>query len=295
MGIGVLVSSVLTAGAGETTLSQSLRSDPRTRILASLDLLAQTSTGKALLEKAVRFWGLSEPRELKKYIIPGRVSRTDAVLTRHYQPDTGKEVRERSVKVILRLDQSLSESALDLAHELTHATSQPSWDPYDPGLTVGRYIHAALESEGGEIDAVEHECKTAREFVVQLGLRVSRCDRYIKGSSVERVAIQKDFYRVGESLRDVKSKLRDECQLFPNLSSDEPELYSATGGAPYPVALIREYEELNRVACENMRKREQTEESGRSPASLSMLRARCQETHGYSSTRTTPNQNTTED
>lgn len=227
--------------------------------------------------------------------MPGRVSRTDAVLTRHYQPDTGQEVRERSVKVILRIDQALAESALDLAHELTHAVNEPSWDPYDPALTVGRYIQAALEADGGEIDAVEHECKTAREFVVNLGLKISRCDRYIRGASVERSAIQKDFYRVGEAVGDVKSRLQDESKLFPFLSGDEPELYSATGSAPYPVALIREYEELNRVACENVRRRAQgaSEDAGRSPASLTMLKTRCQESHRFSSRSLNPVENLT--
>jgi hypothetical protein len=234
----------------------------------AIELLDRVPSGKRVLLRAMDFWNETSHDGLLRHLAYGPVSRTDAVLTRHYHPETGNEVRERYVTVILRKDQPLAEVAMDLAHELTHATTSPTWDPYDPKLTPARYMHAALEASGGEIDAVFTECEVAVSFKQDLDLRSSRCDRYLvlRGSdnelSVDRGKIQADFYRVGRWETFVRSKLGEDATLFPLLSPRAPELYSATGGAPYPVALMREYEELNRVACENVRKR------SRAPASI---------------------------
>jgi hypothetical protein len=162
--------------------------------------------------------------------------------------------------------------AMDLAHELVHATTPPTWDPYDPTLTAGKYMHAALEANGGEIDAVFAECEVAVDLKRDLDIRSNRCDRYLvltgleNKLSVDRTKIQGDFYRVGKWENYVRTRLGKETGRFPLLSTKEPELYSATGSAPYPVALMREYDELNRVACENARKRG----DGRSPASITV-------------------------
>jgi hypothetical protein len=234
----------------------------------AIELLDRVPAGKRALLRALEFWNETSHDGLLRHLAYGPVSRTDAVLTRHYHPETGNEVRERYVTVILRKDQPLAEVAMDLAHELTHATTSPTWDPYDPKLTPARYMHAALEASGGEIDAVFAECEVAVGFKQDLDLRSNRCDRYLvlRGAdnelAVDRGKIQSDFYRVGRWDTFVRSKLREDVALFPLLSARAPELYSATGGAPYPVALMREYEELNRVACENVRKR------SRAPASL---------------------------
>ena len=238
----------------------------------AIALLDKTPAGKRILTRAENFWNETTRDGLLKHLAYGPVSRTDAVLTRHYHPDTGEEIRERFVTVILRKDQALMDVAMDLGHELTHATTPPTWDPYDPKLTAGRYMHAALEANGGEIDAVFTECEIAVDFKRDLDLRTSRCDRYLVLSgtenklSVDRVKIQMDFYRVGHWEPFVRTRLGKETGRFPLLSTKEPELYSATGGAPYPVALMREYDELNRVACENVRKRG----DARSPASVTV-------------------------
>jgi hypothetical protein len=234
----------------------------------AMELLDRTASGKRVLLRAMEFWNESSHEGLLRHFAYGPVSRTDAVLTRHYHPDTGQEVRERYVTVILRKDQPIVEVAMDLAHELMHATTAPTWDPYDPKLTPAKYMHAALEASGGEIDAVFTECQVAVDFKRDLDLRSTRCDRYLilRGDdnelAVDRAKIQGDFYRVGRWEGFVRGRLGDDAALFPLLSSRAPELYSATGGAPYPVALMREYEELNRVACENVRKR------SRAPASV---------------------------
>ena len=242
-----------------------------------LDYLNRVPSGKALLTRAQTYWGVAQLSDLKKHLRAGDVSRTDAVLSRHYNPSTGEEVRERQVTVILKLDQPLEDIVLDLAHELTHAVSDPSWDPYDPKLTPGKYVWASLEAPGGEIEAVVQECQVALE-ISQIGTarESSRCNRYQQLNShhewiVDIGAVRKDFYRVGRFLSAVKKRLGGELTQFPDLSGKSPELYSATGSAPYPLALIREYDELNRTACENVRKRINAHRD-RSPASLKKVK-----------------------
>jgi hypothetical protein len=238
----------------------------------AITLLDKVPAGRQILSRAEMFWGETSRDGLLKHLAYGPVSRTDAVLTRHYHPDTGEEIRERFVTVVLRRDQALMDVAMDLGHELTHATTPPTWDPYDPKLTAGKYMHAALEATGGEIDAVFTECEIAVDFKRDLEMGTSRCDRYLVYSGkdnhlrVDRTRIQMDFYRVGHWEPFVRSRLGKETDNFPLLSTKEPELYSATGGAPYPVALMREYDELNRVACENVQRRG----NGRMPASVNV-------------------------
>lgn len=249
-----------------------IKTEPAKAARDAIALLDRVPTGKRILTRAETFWNETTREGLVKHLAYGPVSRTDAVLTRHYHPDTGEEIRERFVTVILRKDQAMMDVAMDLAHELTHATTPPTWDPYDPGLTAGKYMHAALEANGGEIDAVFTECEVAVDLKRDLDLRSTRCDRYIQLSgadnhlTVDRTKIQGDFYRVGHWEPYVRARLGKETEHFPLLSTKEPELYSATGSAPYPVALMREYDELNRVACENVRKRT----DGRSPASANV-------------------------
>jgi hypothetical protein len=242
-----------------------------------LDLLNRTPTGQALITRAQKYWGVTQLSDLKKHLRAGEVSRTDAVLSRHYNPSTGEEIRERQVTVVLKLDQPIEDIVLDLAHEFTHAVSAPSWDPYDPKLTPGKYIWASLEASGGEIDAVVQECQVALEISQLVNSQDStRCSRYHQLNSnhdwvIDVQSVRKDFYRVGKFLSTVKKRLGEEMAQFPELSGKSPELYSATGSAPYPLALIREYDELNRTACENVRKRVESQSgalSNRSPASV---------------------------
>jgi hypothetical protein len=284
-----------------TTLNSALaagpKSEPAKVARDAIALLDRVPSGKRILTRAENFWKENSREGVLRHLAYGPVSRTDAVLTRHYHPETGEEVRERFVTVVLKKDQALLDVAMDLAHELTHATTPPTWDPYDPLLTPGRYMHAALEAAGGEIDAVLNECEVAVDFKRDLDLRSTRCDRYIvltgneNRMTVERSKIQADFYRVGHWEPFVRTQLGKETARFPLLSVKEPELYSATGGAPYPVALMREYEELNRVACENVRKRGMS----RAPASVGTKGASSSSTLGercrgmsFSSAQTKP-------
>jgi hypothetical protein len=258
-------------------------SSPAGSVSDVVQALGRTDSGKLLLDRARTVWGEERTSNensddvILRKIQFGLVSKTDAVLTRHYQPETKAESRTRTVTVILKKNETLLDQVLDLAHELIHALAPPSWDPYDPSLSPGRYIYALLEKKGGEIEAVSSECQVAGEIEAIFGLPTKRCDRYfdrvdaarapasLKDSQtsasrtersakvqVNRLKIQRDFYRVGKWNFLVKAKLKDEAKMFPLLSQMEPELYSATGRAPYPAALLREYEEITQVACTNV-------------------------------------------
>ena len=227
------------------------------------------------------------PESLRERFRWGDASRTDAVLTRHYDSETGQETRERKVTIYLRRGQPMEEMMLDLAHELVHATSRPAWDPYDPKLTAAEYIRVAIEGAGGEVEAVQAECRVSLELFttrVAGGARLdaektksldSRCTRY--GGSLAMDVIRKDFYRVGRWNTELQSRLGEGARkLLPLLSSEKPSLYSSTGGAPYPVALLEEYRQMTTVACENSRRRAATlaedgDSSLRSPASVSEI------------------------
>lgn len=224
--------------------------------------LGSTPTGAQLLKVAQKKWKLKAVSELTAVVDWGETSRTDAILTRHYDPSTGEEVREKTVVIYLRQDQAIGASVLDLAHELTHGTTEQTWDPYDPKLTAEGYIRAGIEGAGGEVEAVWNECRVSAELEQAGGEAIpgDRCGRYIVGKTVDRGMILKDFYKVGESLSGFLKELNvsgrsPASSPFPELSDETPTLISSTWNQPYPLALFREYEELTRLACANTTRR----------------------------------------
>ncbi len=240
----------------------------RNRILDAFQVLDEVPSGKDILDRAAKRFDAPDRNSLLKVFKWGTVSRTDAILTRHYNPKTGAEVRERKVQVILREGEGLDDLVLDVAHELTHAISSPDWDPYDPALTPARYIQATIEGEGGEVDAVSTECRVSLELAQRFGTSAHRCGRYRAGTAgIERAKVMKDFYRVGRWQREISQKLGGDAETFPLLSGEAPMLYSSTGNAPYPISLIREYEEITQIACDNSKKRLDLLSPTRAPAS----------------------------
>jgi hypothetical protein len=262
------------ASAAPDASDQEAASSKDHRIERALDILYHVPSGRALLGRAQAFWKLARPQDLQAKFKWGEASKTDAVLTRHFNPRTGAESRERQVTIYLREGQKLDDLVLDIAHELVHATSRPGWDPSDPRLTPGKYIFAAIEGEGGEVQAVAMECRVGFEVHDRFGAAASgaeRCDSYVPDSSdtdePDPELIRRDFYRVGKWSKELSQKLGSELTLFPLLSHEAPKLYSSTGNAPYPVALYREFEEITQIACENSRKRAEADPD-RAPAAL---------------------------
>jgi hypothetical protein len=231
------------------------------RISQALVDLSRIPTGEALIQKALHVWNLETAADLLVKFKSGDASRTDTVLTRHYNPKTGLEERDREVIIYLRENQSRLELALDMAHEMVHATARPAFDPYDPSLTPGKYIWSALEGEGGEVDAVLLECKAGLELAKQFNEPLKRCRNYLSQSSgieskeLDRERVRKDFYQVGKWHKTLSQQLKRELAFFPLLSTETPKLYSSTGHAPYPAALMNEFMEINETACKNSQKR----------------------------------------
>jgi hypothetical protein len=252
-----------------------------------LEWVQKTPTGSRLIQEFKDQKKVVSSEELAQWVLKGRVSKTDAVLIRHYQASTGEETREKLVTVYYNPDQPLEEVIFDLVHELYHATAQPLWDPYDPELTVESYIKNSIEGKGGEALAVQAECQAYLELKSKYKLKSRRCDRYILNQKVAYQTILEDFYRVGGALGELKKNKVDLSQ-FPFLKSEKVKLYSATGNSPYPVSLLREYKALTEVACENTLKRSKSQKS-RSVASVDLkflrqnerlLEKRCQAPQG---------------
>lgn len=250
------------------------------RVRAAMVRLKRTPTGQALLTQALKKWAEPSEDQLLAHIEPAETSRTDATLTRHWDPKTGKERMERTVSVYLRSDQEPDDLLLDLAHELTHAVSRSDWDPYDPDLTAVKYIRNAIEGEGGEVAAVMTECQVALEVQTQTGVSSARCLRYRDArGKIDRQEVTLDFYRVGSWKKALAESLGSDLGAFPLISTDRPKLFSSTGQAPYPNSLLDEYRQINRIACDNSRRRIQNG-SRRSPATASaantFLTRRCE-------------------
>ena len=108
--------------AGKAPLSEGASSRDEALLEEAIAALASSPTRRSVL-KAARKRG-----DLASIIQWGNVSRTDALLTRHFQPESGEERRSRRVTVILRRGQGFTDLVLDLAHELTHASAGATWD-----------------------------------------------------------------------------------------------------------------------------------------------------------------------
>jgi hypothetical protein len=230
--------------------------DQKTRALTdALAVLEKTKHGRELIAAVERRMDLHSSAELIALFHWGEASKTDAVLTRKFNPRSGKEQRERLVSIILKKDQAPEDLVLDIAHELTHAGSGPNWDPYDPELTAGKYIFTAIEGVGGEIDAMVSECIVGAELGIASGPSASRCERYAKDGSIDREKVKADLYKVGKWKRELIRRLGLEAEIFPLMSEAKPQLYSSTGRAPYPIALLSEFQDITDIACENSRKR----------------------------------------
>lgn len=246
------------------------------RLRDALEILIRTTAGRAVVARAQRYWKAEFPERILDHLRWGKASKTDAVITRYYNTATGEERRERQVVVFLKAEQRLDDLVLDLAHELVHATTRPAWDPYDPELTPARYIHNAIEGEGGEADAVEAECRVSLELRARFGTSSLRCEEYAtERGTLDRTRILSDFYRVGRWHAELDRRFGSELKRFPLLSGRAPRLFSSTGQTPYPVALSREYDEITDIACRNARKRRALASRSASGAQEAFLKSRC--------------------
>jgi len=239
----------------------------------SIRILEQSSAGRSLIQSAE----IQIQKPIRSVIVDDRISHTDAVISRTYDPVNHIERKERRVSIHLNVFQDPVLRALDLAHELSHASASPAWDPYDPQLSLIRYIQIAIEGEGGEALAVQSECLVAMELESKFEVPSHRCDRYIRRMNtigLDRVLIKEDFYRVGGSYEAFQEILGESIRLFPALSSKRPVFISSTGNAPYPVALAKEYLGITESACKNTLRRIQSRQM-MEPHEKDLIERRC--------------------
>ena len=248
--------------------TSAIAEEKQNRMTESFSLLKKCPFGRTLIQKAKRRLAAKTDSELIALFRSSSVSKTDATLTRQFNPETGEEFRKRDVTIYLRAEQNINDLVLDMAHELAHFVFIQPWDPYDPALTAAQYIYTAIEKPGGEVDAIDAECRVGLELSIARGLSAERCKTYLIGikGQVDRNKIKEDLYKVGRHKGQFVKTLGLESELFPLLSDQPPALFSSTGKAPYPIALLAEFKELTDIACENSRRRIESI-GGRSPAS----------------------------
>ncbi len=268
--MGVRFSSILALAVTSVITAQSVAAEDMSRFLEAIQLLERSTPGAKLVQKAMQVWKVKDERSFAHTFEWGVNSKTDTVLTRYYNPVTHEETRERETKVYLRARQDLVDLTLDMAHELVHATSRPIFDPYDASLTPRKYVQAQIEGIGGEVDAVLMECQVAYEFWNKLGIATKRCAQLLyprtnKNSdelSGLKQKIETEFYRVGRWYTELVHRMGNDVLLIPQLSNHLPRYLSSTGRAPYPIALLNEYEELTSIACKNSKIRILNSQSG---------------------------------
>lgn len=284
--------TLLLLGLMQFAISAHAAADPSDAEWARIDqarrVLLKTDAGKSLLETASGRYGISLtekdiPKGEDAWVRPSSVSRTDSILNRGIDPASGREIRSFQTRVTLKTAQPLEDLVLDFAHELTHAVRNQPVDPYDPSMDVEKYVVHAITGVGGEVDAVEQECRVGLELASRFGLSMDRCKRYQSKSvagTVDRSQILRDFGASGKYRRAIVERLGNETlERLGWITDREPEFYSSTGAAPYPAALIEEYDQLNEAACENSRKRVQLLSAAapdRNPSAGGALAARAQ-------------------
>ncbi len=243
----------------------------KARLRQAILILKESQTGQALMKDVTLAFGLQWGTDVTKnigewplteFLYPSDISRTDSSLTREIDSKTGEERLRRETSVAIRVDQPLEDVVLDLAHELTHAARSQPIDPYDPDLTAEKYIILSLQGPGGEVDAVEMECRVGLELAQAYQLEMKRCRSYGDiTSGPQQVRMKKDrilaaFGALGEHYQAFQARLGEEVlHRHPWLTARQAELVSSTGNAPYPLALLEEYEAMTEAACRNSRKR----------------------------------------
>ena len=234
------------------------------------DLLEQTKLGDLELQKA---------RDLKISIEQGTVSKTDVTATR--LATGAREIYQFNTKVIVDQSKDVVFQALDLAHELTHATSAQN-NPFDPELTALTYIEYGIESAGGEAQAIANECEVGKQLIdakalVNVKQIQSRC-QFVWVTLSHPDEWKKSFYFMGQYYREFMKQVLSlngseaaQAEWLKKIDPKNPVFASAVAHKPYPLALLQEYVTITHKVCE----RAQKSGAGRQPAQVMQLKERC--------------------
>ena len=261
--ISVLIQGFNAHAGEESALSDAFR------------FLNGTQTGAGIHERA---------KELEIPISLGLVSKTDMIATR--KGEGKKEKLRVETRVVVAMNKDPVFQALDLAHELTHATeSRPN--PFDPKLDPMGYVRSGIEGVGGEASAIRAECTVGKELLqgasrfklksVTKRLIRARCAASWSAEAEPHRWIE-SFYNLGHFYSDFLGELKG-LRLEPSrfgrwrqkVHAKSPLFSSAVTHKPYPLALLEEYVEITRKVCGRAK-----EAISRSPSSVKEMHSRCQ-------------------
>jgi hypothetical protein len=221
-----------------------------------LKAISKSETGKAIIAKA-RAHAEEKGMTITDVLGVGDGSLTDTTLVRRFQAqDPTIVVYESRSKVFLNKHLKTIDAMLDLSHELTHYSFREPFNPYDHHFKLKDFIKSTVEGRGGEVDAYLVECKVLQELLPgEVGTR-SNCIKVYdkKTGTISKSRGIEEFYKVGahfpELMKDF-SKFAIEQTEIPKITSDDAIFISSAWGLPYPVAAVKEYQNIMDRVCKN--------------------------------------------
>lgn len=240
-----------------------------------ISFINSSSTGKKIVESAMRKASESG-HTLYQLLSVGDGSLTDTTLVRRFQShDPTKVVYETRSKVILNKHLKVLDAILDLSHELTHFTFREPFNPYDYRFGLKDFVANTVEGRGGEVDAYLVECKVLKEILPSELQSRSSCMRVIdlKTGSLSKEQGIKEFYKIGAHFQNMMNEIKKfslDQNEFKKVSDEEAIFISSAWGLPYPVAAVKEYQNIMDRVCKNDQNRLTIMQSAldRAPASI---------------------------
>ena len=221
-----------------------------------LNAISKSQTGKAIIKKASDKAAQSG-QTITDVLGVGDGSLTDTTLVRRFQSSDPTIVAyETRSKVYINKHLKTLDAMLDLSHELTHYTFREAFNPYDHRFKLKDFIKSTVEGKGGEVDAYLVECKVLQELLPgEVGTR-SNCTKVYdkKSGTLSKERGVEEFYKVGAHYRDLIkdfNKFSLEQNEIPKISNDDAIFISSAWGLPYPVAAVKEYENIMDRVCKN--------------------------------------------
>jgi hypothetical protein len=231
-------------------------------------LLGSVPEGKKILALAAA----KDPQFLTRIKI-GDASFTESTFARTYSLLDGKEQIDLRHEITLSKKLALSDALVDFAHELVHFTEKDMPDPYRPGFEMKEFVKRGIEGEGGELHALEEECKVAWALQRKYKSfpRHRLCAPYKDSAgNFHREKARADYYALGAWFEKAPETLK---KTVPEVSAKPVVFTSSYARKPYPLALAEEFAVTRNAACENNRRKYRLisaqSESGRMPASHS--------------------------
>ena len=229
--------------------------------------LSELKIGQQIIQLAIE-----KDKEFLQFVQRGKVSITESNYTRSYSLSEGKENVSIDHKIYISENLSRADAILDLAHELTHFALRPIYDPYDTAVGLKQFIRAGIEGKGGELEAFQTEClvawelERANENFHEHGL----CSKYKKKNGFDVRQAKRDYYSIGPYFLQNE----DLVKFLPLLNAEDIRFTSSYAKKPYPIALVNEYQQSRKTACENNARKEKLiaaqAQEGRLPQSVSV-------------------------